>query len=226
MADCECDELLRMGQPPLLRWSLFIGRQLSKCVVVRVIRQDQQGRLLWLAGSSPTWEVDVTQGRHLRDVPVDQRPVGGYPLRPGVWRPTNALIYQPAELEHAVWWLFDTDGSFAGWYVNFESRQDSEAGVDVIDHELDVVVAPDRSWQWKDQDSFEAKIGQRGYWSVEKAAEIRAHAEGVVSRVAEGRFPFDDSLHEFQPSRSWPLPPRPQRPSSVLAEPSAAITTG
>ena len=48
-------------------------------------------------------------------------------------------------------WKFFKGGSFASWYVNFESPVVRRAdGVDINDLQLDIVIEPDGAWRWKD----------------------------------------------------------------------------
>jgi hypothetical protein len=114
-----------------------------------------------------------------------------------------------------VWWFFE-GSRFSGWYVNLEDRSpfwlhDGLLGVDVQDHELDLVVSPERNWQWKDEADLEAVTGQPGYWDESKSAEIRAEGLASVAAIEAAEFPFDGSWCDFSPVPSWPVPalPRP-----------------
>ncbi|MFF1628876.1 DUF402 domain-containing protein [Streptomyces sp. NPDC058251] len=137
-------------------------------------------------------------------------------MRSDAWRRGSALIYQPDGASHAVWWLFSADMRFQGWYVNFERRIRHGEGIDVIDLELDLTVAPDRTWQWKDEESFEAKIGHPAYWTADEAAAIRAEGKEVIGLAEAGRFPFDGSWCDFRPSSLWELPDRSAEPTTTV----------
>ncbi|KPC71197.1 hypothetical protein ADL27_53055, partial [Streptomyces sp. NRRL F-6602] len=100
-------------------------------------------------------------------------PPGGFPLRPDRWRNGSALILQPPGAGYAVWWFFSRDGTFGGWYVNFERRTRydeqgavNEEGTDIVvgDLELDLTVSPDRHWRWKDEESFAVRTGHPRFW--------------------------------------------------------------
>ena len=68
------------------------------------------------------------------------------------WQGTTVLKLRRAGDWYSVWRFFDARRRLpVGWYVNFETpvvRTDD--GVDVNDLQLDIVVAPDGSWRWKD----------------------------------------------------------------------------
>ncbi|GAA3510939.1 DUF402 domain-containing protein [Streptosporangium album] len=172
--------------------------------------------MVWLSAGTPTWQVELPEGSHLRDIPPEERPEDGYPLRTGRWRPRNNLVYLPVGAAHAVWWLFSADLVFEGWYVNLEQRRQRGDAVDVIDHELDITVAPDRVWQWKDEESFAEKIGHPAYWSAEEASAVRAEGERVTGLIEAGAFPFDGSWCDFTPPATWGLPGLPTEPPRMI----------
>ncbi|MFJ3934639.1 DUF402 domain-containing protein [Streptomyces sp. NPDC090029] len=198
-----------------LNWCFTLGGSLSTVCPVRVVESREEGLLLWLAPGSPLWKAKLPDGSHLRDLPPEDRPEGGYPLRPDRWQRGGALIYQPHGANHAVWWLFSPDQAFLGWYANLERRTRQGRDIHVIDHELDISVAVDRTWEWKDEDSFADKIGHPSYWTAEEAAQIRAEGLRVVEQAETGAFPFDSSWCDFQPSSSWSSPRLPPRPEPV-----------
>lgn len=73
--------------------------------------------------------------------------------------------------------------------MNLERRVHRGDDIDIADHELDINVAPDRSWQWKDEVSFAEKTGHPVYWSVDEAAAIRAEGTRVARLAEAGTFP-------------------------------------
>ncbi|WP_327116343.1 DUF402 domain-containing protein [Streptomyces sp. NBC_01341] len=204
----------------ILRWNLFIGGHLSSSVPVRLVEHTDEGQLLWLETGTPMWLTDLPGGAHLRDIPPEERPAGGYPLKAGRWPMGSALIHQPTAGGHAVFWFFGRRRRFRGWYVNLEHRNHHGEDIDVADHELDITVSRSHAWRWKDERSFAEKTGHPSYWSPDEAAAIRAEGERVV-RLAETRtFPFDGSWCDFKPPSHWTIPPRPQPPvRSVLGPP-------
>ncbi|GAA2241642.1 DUF402 domain-containing protein [Kitasatospora cystarginea] len=208
----------------VLRWNFSFGGQLLAVVPVRVVAHGADGLWLWMAGGSPVWEAELPAGRHIRDIDPAQWPPGGYRLVPGRWYEGGSLIFQPSGAGHAVWWKFAPEPgcAFDGWYVNLERRTRRGDDIDVADQELDLTVAPDGTWRWKDEESFAAKTGHPAYWTAEQAAEVRAEGERLA-RLAQGReFPFDGSRCDYRPPADWgrpPLPPAPARRLSGTAVP-------
>jgi predicted RNA-binding protein associated with RNAse of E/G family len=81
-------------------------------------------------------------------------------------------------------------------------------GFDFLDHELDIVVSPDRDWRWKDRDHLEqAQI--IGSLSPEQARAITQEAQQVVDDIARGVVPFDGSWNDWRPPSDWTIPSLP-----------------
>ncbi|ASW54008.1 DUF402 domain-containing protein [Plantactinospora sp. KBS50] len=177
----------------------------------RVVSDDDRGLLLWLARGTPVAHEVAADGRVMRDMPFTEWVTLAYRTVPVRWVGASILMFLPAGAAHSVWWWFDDDGRFASWYVNLEEpgvRWDdgAVAGVDVVDQDLDVVVAADRSWVWKDEDEFVERLAlPEHYWVPDEAA-VRAEGERVIKMVEAGEFPFDGTWTGFAPDPAWTAP--------------------
>jgi hypothetical protein len=142
-------------------------------------------------------------------VPADRDAVlRGDPPVPHVWHSLHVLRLIRPGAWHDVWRCFESDGSFAGWYVNFQvplKRQGQR--LVMCDLELDIWVEPDRSWRWKDRDEYRDLI-ERGWVTADEAAAVAADAERVVARIEAGDPPFDDERADWRPDPAWSRPPR------------------
>ena len=199
----------------ILHWNLFIGGHLSASVPVRLVERTDEAQLVWMETGAPMWRTELPGGAHLRDIAPDDRPATGYPVVPGRWPMGSALFYQPSGAAHSVLWLFGRRGKFRGWYVNLERRVHHGDDIDIADHELDINVAPDRSWQWKDEESFAEKTGHPVYWSADEAAAIRAEGMRVAAarrgrnlslRRLLVRLPAAENLDDTAPPAGAPPP--------------------
>lgn len=170
---------------------------------MRVVRDDGQGLLLWQpAGADFATLVDA-DGSSLHEVSPDQMREPGLAVR--AWR-GDVLILMPPQASYSVWWFFE-EGAFSGWYVNLEepySRHDG--GVQTKDLVLDIVVTPDRRWEWKDADEFARRTGHPLYHDEDQARAIRSEGERLVEAIEAGRFPFDGTHTDFHPDPIWPVP--------------------
>lgn len=206
----------------IVNFHLILGDTVSMICPARVVEDHDDGLLMWIAPGTPVWRAELPPGTHLRDLP----PGGSYPLRAGRWRRGGALILQPAGAGHAVWWTFSEEQEFRGWYVNLESRTRAGTDVHVTDQELDITVAPDRRWAWKDEESFAAKTGHPVYWTAAEAEGIRAEGVRVTALVEAAAYPFDGTRCDFRPPAAWTLPPLPELPLGSVTAPSGVLVLG
>ena len=78
------------------------------------------------------------------------------------------------------------------------------SGLDTVDYDLDVVVHPDLTWNWKDEEEFVERLAYPFYW-VENEAAVRAEGERLIKIAEAGQFPFDGTMTDFQPDPAWPV---------------------
>lgn len=170
---------------------------------MRVIGDDEHGLLLWQpAGGDLAILVDG-DGNTPHEVTPDRMQDPKLTVR--AWQ-GDVLILMPPQATYSVWWFFE-EGTFAGWYVNLEApytRRPSE--VQTKDLVLDIVVTPQRRWEWKDADEFDRRIGHPLYFDRATAEVIRGEGERLVGLIEGGAFPFDGTHTGFRPDPAWPLP--------------------
>ncbi|MFB9183872.1 DUF402 domain-containing protein [Dactylosporangium sucinum] len=180
----------------------------------RVVSDDERGLLVWVARGTPVVNEVSADGRGMRSMPFAEYVELGAPtLKHGTWGGPGVLkLHRPGGPAHSVWWFRDEEERFAGWYVNLErpairwSDEGGAAGVDVTDEDLDIVVHPDRSWKWKDEDEFLERLAiPEHYWVADEAA-VRAEGERVIKEIEAGEFPFDGTWIGWQPPAAWELP--------------------
>ena len=178
---------------------------------VRVVADNERGLLLWVARGTPAMHEVTVNGGGARGMPFSEWITLDHRIVPGSWQgPGILMLFRPG-VDHSVWWFWDDDGRFHGWYVNLEERAvrwaDGEvAGVDVVDQDLDIVVEPDRSWAWKDEDEFAERLAfPEHYWVADEAA-VWAEGRRDVSEIEAGEVPFDGTWDDFVPDPQWPVP--------------------
>jgi hypothetical protein len=177
----------------------------------RVVSDDDRGLLLWLARGSAVASEVAADGRGMRAMPFAEWITLGYRPHVGTWMGPGVLKFLPAGAAHSVWWFRDDAGTFTTWYVNLEEHgvrwdDGGTAGVDIVDQDLDVVVAPDLSWQWKDEDEFSERLAHPEHYWVPDEAAVRAEGLRVIKQAEAGEFPFDGTWCDFVPDPAWPVP--------------------
>jgi hypothetical protein len=189
----------------------FSGARHTAVPPCRVIADDERGLLLWLARGSAVRVQQAVDGRGIRDMPFAEWIHLDYQVIPAVWQGPGLLKFIPPDADHSVWFFRGADDRFANWYVNLEDRalrwDDGDlAGVDVNDQDLDIVVHPDLSWEWKDEDEFAERLAMPDHYWVGDAAAVWAEGRRVIKMIETGQFPFDGTWTDFEPDPTWQVP--------------------
>jgi hypothetical protein len=187
------------------------GPRLASVRPCRVVSDDDRGLVLWLARGSAVAIQIAEDGRGIRDMPFTEWTTLPTKVIVETWQGPGVLKFLPPDAAHSVWFFRDDQENFTGWYVNLEEpalRWDDGpvAGVDVIDQDLDVVVRPDRTWSWKDEDEFTERLAHPAHYWVHDEAEVRAEGVRVIKQIEAGDFPFDGTWTGYRPDPSWPVP--------------------
>jgi len=134
------------------------------------------------------------------------RPDGTRELGEARWRRDVLRLMYPGRT-YSIWLFWEGDPRrFTTYYVNFEEPfRRTPIGFDTNDHTLDIMVAPDFSWRWKDEDDFEALIAN-GNFSADFGAEVRAAARGVLDMVETRASPFSDGWETWAAPPNWEVP--------------------
>lgn len=170
---------------------------------VRVVSDDNCGLLTWLARGSQVIRRTNLTGQSVRKLPVGEqlRVPKIHVLSSSMDR--DVLWLNPQQSPYAIAWGF-VDGEFEGWYINLQSpARRWWGGIDIHDQALDVLVAADRTWKWKDEDEFAERTGHPLFWDEADAATIRGEAERLIALAEAGQFPFDGTWCNFRPDPSW-----------------------
>ncbi|WP_416954579.1 DUF402 domain-containing protein [Nocardioides sp. T5] len=133
-----------------------------------------------------SWDERVVgdDGVVLATVKVDGIPMA-FPAHPvphpwghlDAWTGTTVLKLRRTDDWYSVWKFFDHTG-FVSWYVNFETPVVRTAdGVDVNDLQLDIVIAPDGDWRWKDVEHLAPSMSAARITADELLATLDAEAE-------------------------------------------------
>lgn len=118
-------------------------------------------------------------------------------------------LQRPGEM-YAVWVFWrGPERRFAGWYVNIqEPFRRTSLGVDTQDLELDIVIAPDGSWEFKDDENLEHWV-ERGRWTTSEVAEIRAEGARIATELEAGRRWWSDGWASWEPDPDEIVPELP-----------------
>jgi hypothetical protein len=130
---------------------------------------------------------------------------GEWVFRDGEWDVSTLVLMREGDW-HAVWVSWLPDGRHWGWYVNLQKPyRRTTLGFETMDLMLDVIVDPDRTWRWKDEDEL-AVFVERGVFEPAIADRIREEGLSVAGRAERNEPPFDEPWPEWRPDPSWALP--------------------
>jgi Protein of unknown function (DUF402) len=187
----------RPGDPVLFRfvwpWKVFSAKPTT------VVEHTAKRVALWLAPGTLTI---APPGFH---VPVPQIRAGEWTHEDWRWYGGRLMLWE-AGSSHSIYVSWSDDGEFLGWYANLEAPWENSApGFDATDHLLDVVIRPDRTWSWKDEDHLVEAV-EVGLFTPEQAQAIREEGDRVIERLEAWTSPFDEGWESWRPDPKWPLP--------------------
>jgi hypothetical protein len=190
----------------------FQRYSISGLFPMTVVHDKPDGILLWGAAGRTHWHTNMPDGRTLPQTPLAEWSAAARVPAPRPQR-HHLLSWHPAGADYSVRWFFHPDGTFRAWYANLEEPavrwRDpvGTAGLDTVDWDLDVWVDPDRSWRWKDEELFAARLAEPEHYWVDDEARVRQAGREVVALVEAGAFPFDGTWCDFRPEVTWTEPP-------------------
>ncbi|HKD96770.1 MAG TPA: DUF402 domain-containing protein [Micromonosporaceae bacterium] len=190
----------------------FQREQVGLVFPCQLVRRRPDGILLWSPPGSPYWHFNMPDGRTLPDTPLAEWAAARHvPVNRATRDPL--LVWHPTGADYSIRWLFDARGTFHGWYANLEVpavawHEGDMAGLDTVDWDLDVRIAPDRTWRWKDEELFASRLTEPDSYWVDDEPRVRRAGLEVVALVEAGAFPFDGTWQDFTPDPGWPpIPP-------------------
>jgi predicted RNA-binding protein associated with RNAse of E/G family len=189
-------------------WEVWRDRLWSARPAI-VAADDGDALALWLPRGT-RWKAPVTPPHRSRAATRAERLMAclereDWVLDDRVWDISTLWLLREGDL-HATWVSWLPDGEHYGWYINLqEPYRRTARGLHWMDLMLDVVVAPDRSWRWKDEDEFQALIDHR-LIDETKARAVREAAATAIRQLEAGEPPFCTPWPAWRPDPAWPAP--------------------
>ena len=192
----------RCGKTILYR-ELDENGQLIDVKPVTVVEDSDARVALWLPVGTPTKKPELRA--HRSGKPRDWV-IGSWALSDSIWKWAELLIIvRPGDCR-ATWVRWSADGVFQGWYVNLQSKLiRTRLGFDFRDHQLDIVVEPDRSWTWKDRDEFDLAVAQ-GRLTPEQDMAVRKEGDRAVAEIEGQGGLYSGGWENWRPDPSLPRP--------------------
>ena len=127
-----------------------------------------------------------------------------------LWRTNRLLLLLEPEKYYSIMHFWDhASNEFLCYYINFQLPfQRSAYGVDTLDLDLDIVINPDLSFEWKDEDDYQKAI-DHGVIFPEWVAGIEDAKKDVFDKLEKRGYPFDGSWLNWMPDSNWSPPKLP-----------------
>ncbi|MEO8539669.1 MAG: DUF402 domain-containing protein [bacterium] len=182
-----------VGEEVVVRYLTRIGSGVGMTWPYRVVRDDDDLVALYIPTGSTFMRWHAPDG-------------GPRQLTEGEWRRDVLRLMFPNK-PYSIWLFWEGPGRpFTTYYVNFEEPfRRTAVGFDTNDHTLDILVAPDLTWQWKDRDDFAALIANRNF-SAEFGEEVESAAREVIQLIEAGAPPFSGEWVRWEPPAEWTTP--------------------
>ncbi len=131
---------------------------------------------------------------------------GSRALADAIWQWAELLIIVRCGDCRATWVRWSADGVFHGWYVNLQRKLiRTRLGFDFRDHQLDIVVDPDRSWTWKDRDELDFAVKQ-GRMTPGQGRAVRKEGDRAVAEIEGLGGLYSEGWQNWRPDASLARP--------------------
>jgi protein associated with RNAse G/E len=127
------------------------------------------------------------------------------------WRTNRLLLLMEPEKYYStiLFWNHESN-EFLCYYINFQLPfQRRESAIDTLDLDLDLVIRPDFSYEWKDMDDYQKAIENEIIFP-EWISGIETAKQDVLERWEKRRYPFDGSWLAWMPDPDWSPPQLPE----------------
>jgi len=122
---------------------------------------------------------------------------------------TNRLLFllEPKKYYSTIFFWNNESHEFLGYYINFQLPfKRSHCGIDTLDLDLDLIINPDFSYEWKDIEDYQ-KATDEEIISPEWTKEIDKAKKEVLDTLEKRQYPYDGSWLNWMPDPDW-LPPK------------------
>ena len=124
------------------------------------------------------------------------------------WRTNRLLILLEPDTYYSTMFFWRADSNdFLLYYINFQLPfQRSHCGIDTLDLDLDLIINPDFSFRWKDEDDYQKAIDHEVIMP-EWTQEIEIAKKEIFNKLEKRQYPYDGSWLNWMPYPHW-LPPK------------------
>ncbi|MEC4016529.1 cytidylyl-2-hydroxypropylphosphonate hydrolase [Streptomyces sp. H27-D2] len=198
------------GEQILWRYRGNASDRVHICRPMTVVEDGPDLLAAWMAPGTACVKPVLTDGTPVHREPLVTRYTKPRAVTRGPWFGTGVLKLARPREPWSVWLFWDRGWRFKNWYVNLEEPlRRWKGGVDSEDHFLDIVVHPDRSWAWLDEDEF-AQAQRVGLMSAAQAGAVREAGRSAIDVIEAWGAPFSAGWEDWRPNPEWSVPALPE----------------
>ncbi|HJS17604.1 MAG TPA: DUF402 domain-containing protein [Anaerolineales bacterium] len=120
------------------------------------------------------------------------------------------LIFEPGNYYSTILFWNHQRNDFLCYYINFQLPfKRNHCAVDTLDLDLDLIIHPDFTYEWKDEDDYQDAI-EHGVILPEWTRCIEDAKLDVLERLEKWQYPFDGSWLDWRPDPAWQPPKLPE----------------
>jgi predicted RNA-binding protein associated with RNAse of E/G family len=127
------------------------------------------------------------------------------------WRTNRLLLLLEPEKYYSIMHFWDdASNEFLCYYINFQLPfKRSHNAVDTLDLDLDIIINPDLSFEWKDEEDYQKAI-DHGVIFPEWVQGIEDAKKDVFAKLESRQYPFDGTWLNWMPDPNWTPPKLPE----------------
>lgn len=127
------------------------------------------------------------------------------------WRTNRGLILlEPQKYYSTTYFWKDANNEFLYYYINFQLPfQRSHSGIDTLDLDLDLIIHPDFSYEWKDIEDYQKAI-EKEIILPEWTQGIDVAKKEILDKLENRGYPYDGSWLNWMPDPGWSPPKLPE----------------
>lgn len=193
----------RCGDVVALRYITTDGR-IEMCWPCRVVEDRDDLVALFIAAGSPYKAGPKKTAAEKRRQPRAVLPPDEY-----VWRNHTLRLLLPGR-SHSVslsWGVQGGTRRLLKYFVNMEEPfRRTPVGFDTQDHTLDIEVAPDLTWRWRDEQELANHVAE-GFYTAALASAARAEGESAIEAIRRREHACVRGWPEWSPPAEWGIAP-------------------
>ena len=125
---------------------------------------------------------------------------------------TNRLLFllEPEKFYSPILFWHHGTNEFLCYYINFQLPfQRMPCAINTLDLDLDMVIHPDFTYEWKDLDDYEKGI-ETGVILPDWVDQIESAKVEILEKLEKRQYPFDGSWLDWMPNPDWSPPKLPE----------------